>query len=604
MIDNEQTLPYAADLQTLAQQPHAQGKLVTQTISPRNYAHIQDDYAPTKERRLLGKGGMGIVFEELEALPQRSVAVKELLHYSPDRAQALIFEADLMGRLEHPNIPPIHRVSTSPPSVTMKLVEGKTFWDILDGTPQQGESLYKALDILIQVSHALEYAHEKGIVHRDIKPENVMVGRFNAVYLMDWGLSFELEKKRGQEMPLAGTPAYMAPEMLLDNYSYLGTCTDVYLMGALLHEILTGMPRHVATTLDEVLIQVNQSAPYEYDTDTPQELASLCNQSCSREPAMRPKSIVEFREAILLFLSHANALSFAKAAEEKRLTLERRLVLGEDEEGLLYSLAAQARFGFEQALEQWPECSLAKNGLQAVLVRFIERAIRVGDVDRARLLYQELPVPVERLLLDCAEKERELQEEERQLKAFSRMAEELDPRQSFQSRFLLQAVLTTMVFVVIFISRVLKFDFWSEYVHQRVFFSILCVFVPVWCVLVARYRTITQNAFGRQAMRTIGLGSLAITFNRFMVFGEHVSIGACFSIDLIIISLSLSNAAPAVRLGPRLALLGLATAFVSLFVPSHSDDLMYVFSMCVAIIISWDWHSESKEREKKLRYEV
>ena len=76
MIDNEQTLPYAADLQTLAQQPHAQGKLVTQTISPRSYAHIQDDYAPTKERRLLGKGGMGIVFEEVEDLPQRSIAVK------------------------------------------------------------------------------------------------------------------------------------------------------------------------------------------------------------------------------------------------------------------------------------------------------------------------------------------------------------------------------------------------------------------------------------------------------------------------------------------------------------------------------------------------
>ena len=105
-------------------------------------------------------------------------------------------------------------------------------------------------------------------------------------------------------------------------------------------------------------------------------------------------------------------------------------------------------------------------------------------------------------------------------------------------------------------------------------------------------------------MRTIGLGSLAITCNRFMVYGEHVSVEACFSIDLIIISLSLSNGAPAVRLGPRLALLGLSTALISLFIPSHSDDLMYVFSMCVAIIISWDWHSESKERERKLRYNV
>ena len=117
-----------------------------------------------------------------------------------------------------------------------------------------------------------------------------------------------------------------------------------------------------------------------------------------------------------------------------------------------------------------------------------------------------------------------------------------------------------------------------------------------------RYRVIMQNAFGRQAMRTIGLGSLAITCNRYLVFCEEMSIESAFSVDLLIISLSLANSSPAIRLGPRLSLFGFVATFVSLALPTHSDDVMYLFSMCVAAIISWDWHSESKERRNKIKF--
>ena len=220
-----------------------------------------------------------------------------------------------MGRLEHPNIPPVHKVELDPPCVIMKLIEGQTLSGLLAEVPQRKEALYRALDILIHVSYALEYAHEQGILHRDIKPENIMVGRFNSVYLMDWGLAFELEERKNEPMRLAGTPAYMAPEMLLHNYNHLGQHTDIYLMAAVLHEILTGQPRHQGSSLEEVLQKVNESQPYDFDESVPLELSELCNKSCTREPTQRPKSIVVFREALQTFLSHVNALSFAQAGE-------------------------------------------------------------------------------------------------------------------------------------------------------------------------------------------------------------------------------------------------------------------------------------------------
>ena len=169
----------------------------------------------------LGEGGMGIVYEAKQFFPKRRIAVKKLKNSTVRLSSFLLEEAMVMGLLEHPNIPPVHslRITESEElEVWMKRIEGETFEEILDSKVQVDGQLHRALSILIQVCHAVEYAHSKNIIHRDIKPENITVGAFNQVYLMDWGLGMHLgEGRRG----LVGTPAYLATEMLAGEPSLL-----------------------------------------------------------------------------------------------------------------------------------------------------------------------------------------------------------------------------------------------------------------------------------------------------------------------------------------------------------------------------------------------
>src|SRR5262249_35011988 len=151
----------------------------------------------------------------------------------------------------------------------MKHVEGVSWRDLLRdgahpawakvGAPGE-DRLVSHLQILMQVCNAVEFAHRRGLIHRDIKPANVMVGEFGEVYLLDWGIaartgilaeaSSHLGESGAEPTPrMLGTPAYMAPEMLSRKVGPIDERTDVYLLGATLHEVLTGRPRHVGSTL-------------------------------------------------------------------------------------------------------------------------------------------------------------------------------------------------------------------------------------------------------------------------------------------------------------------------------------------------------------------
>jgi serine/threonine-protein kinase len=206
----------------------------------------QDDPLSTEKTsgQLLGKGGTAVVYLGWQEGLGREVAIKQ-----PHRlalAELLVREARVMGSLDHPNIPPIYAIQEKEglPQIVMRRIQGKTWLEELDQ-----KSLDANLKILLQVSQAVACAHAQGIIHRDLKPENVMLGPFGEVFVLDWGLAVRTEQGP-LELPLAedckeaaGTPAYMAPEMLGSRFGTsppISIQTDIFLLGAILYRILSG----------------------------------------------------------------------------------------------------------------------------------------------------------------------------------------------------------------------------------------------------------------------------------------------------------------------------------------------------------------------------
>jgi len=347
---------------------------------------------------LLGRGGMGEVRVARERALGRDVALKTAR--GERAAAALLEEARLTGALEHPNVVPVHRLGVDDagrPVLVMKRVVGTSWLELLRDPAHAGwaalpaDRLRANVGILIQVANALHYAHSRGLLHRDVKPANVMVGEFGEVYLVDWGLAARLDRVAGAEpQGLVGTPAYMAPEML-GGLGGLSARTDVYLLGATLHHVLTGAPRHGRSGHLGALASAVRSEPVAYGAEVPAELAELCNRATRRDPAGRPESALAFRRALEDFLEHRGSVELTERSDEQLAALERALAEpdGPDPTGLL----AACRFGYRQALHVWPENAAARAGLQRALELGIERALGERDAGHARALLAELPAP-------------------------------------------------------------------------------------------------------------------------------------------------------------------------------------------------------------------
>src|SRR5580698_944759 len=204
----------------------------------------------------LARGGMGRIHPATDRNLLRHVALKRLdkeLAKESFYRDGFIAEAQITGQLEHPNIVPVHELTLDDhgvPYFTMKLVQGVSLhrW-LRDPSRPVGSSerLEQGLDIFVKVCDAVAYAHHRGVIHRDIKPENIMVAGFGQVYLMDWGLA-RLSKTRPASGEMAqmeapgpvGTPGYMAPEQARGNPAEMDERSDVFGLGALLYEIVSG----------------------------------------------------------------------------------------------------------------------------------------------------------------------------------------------------------------------------------------------------------------------------------------------------------------------------------------------------------------------------
>ena len=204
---------------------------------------------------VLGEGGRGEVRLAQQLSLRRQVAVKSLKGVrAPGLTQELLREARITGGLEHPNIVPVYALGRDAQNrvmLVMRKVNGAPWGRLLreQGPARTDADLERQLEIFRQVCHAVEFAHSQGIVHRDLKPDNVMIGGFGEVVVLDWGLAASLDGDAARELPraadlrgLAGTPSYMAPELVRGEGGEVGRWTDVYLLGATLHEIVMGAP--------------------------------------------------------------------------------------------------------------------------------------------------------------------------------------------------------------------------------------------------------------------------------------------------------------------------------------------------------------------------
>jgi len=257
----------------------------------------------------LGRGGMGVVYKARQIKLNRIVALKLIRTPVEEESARFRTEAKTAARLTHPNIVQIFECgdSAAGPFVALEFVDGDSLSERLDGTPLPPR---EAAALLLPLARAMHYAHGQGVVHRDLKPANVLLqiapglpeepsdappasrGLFGTPKIADFGLAKSLDADSGQTKSgaILGTPSYMAPEQASGHSREVGPPADVYALGAILYEMLTGRPPFKATTAMETMQQVvgeEPVAPRRLQSATPRDLETICLKCLRKEQHKR-----------------------------------------------------------------------------------------------------------------------------------------------------------------------------------------------------------------------------------------------------------------------------------------------------------------------------
>lgn len=309
--------------------------------------------------RKVGQGSMGEVFRVWDQDLRRTLAMKilsrGLTHRKPEDVDRtltrFVAEAQVTSQLDHPGIVPVHEFGVSPDGqsyFTMKLVKGRELLSVIDeihdatryGTKTDW-SLPRVLGLIVKVCEAMAYAHHKGVLHRDLKPTNIMVGRYGAVYVMDWGLARILgsdyqdvllkdgditfrvtsdrdallkeakeEHNKTRKGASVGTPVYMAPEQANGKTEFIDERADIYGIGAILYHLVAGHAPYLEPgkriAVEAILFRVQQGPPVPIDSaapDAPAELRSIIRTAMARSANTRFESMEQLGAELTAFLT-------------------------------------------------------------------------------------------------------------------------------------------------------------------------------------------------------------------------------------------------------------------------------------------------------------
>src|SRR6184192_3033595 len=259
----------------------------------------------------VGRGGQGVVFRARQKSLNRTVALKVIsLGQWASKAHLKRFrrEAEAAASLEHPGIVPIHEVGERDGSCyfSMKFIEGGQVDEVIRRTPM---SIRQAAELIAKVARTVHYAHEHGILHRDIKPGNILLDGKGEPHLTDFGLArlVETESTVTRTMEVLGTPSYMAPEQAVGNNARISSATDVYGVGAVLYQLLTGQPPFAGGTTYEtikLLLDTEPRQPRLLNPKLDRDLSTICLKCLEKDPQRRYSSALALAEDLERWLKH------------------------------------------------------------------------------------------------------------------------------------------------------------------------------------------------------------------------------------------------------------------------------------------------------------
>src|SRR6478672_9101987 len=259
----------------------------------------------------IGRGGQGVVFRARQKSLNRIVALKVIKlgqWASKVHLRRFRLEAEAAARLEHPGIVPIHEVGERDGSCyfSMKFIEGGQLDEVTRRHPMPPR---RAVELIAKVSRTVHYAHEHGILHRDIKPGNILLDAKGEPHLTDFGLArlVESESSVTHTLDVLGTPSYMAPEQAAGNNAAVGSVTDVYGLGAVLYQLLTGHPPFACGTTYETIKLVLDTEPRQPRLLNPKidrDLSTICLKSLEKDPKRRYPSALALAEDLERWLKH------------------------------------------------------------------------------------------------------------------------------------------------------------------------------------------------------------------------------------------------------------------------------------------------------------
>ena len=283
--------------------------------------------------KILGRGGMGVVYQARQQGLNRRVALKMILagrHSAPEQVARFRAEAEAVARLIHPNIVQIYEIGEHDgcPYFSLEFVAGGSLAAKLGGVPQPARASASLVETLARAVH---YAHQQGIVHRDLKPDNVLLQppgegqpaeTFGTPKIADFGLAKQLDSDTGQTQSgaILGTPSYMAPEQASGRTHEVRPAADVYALGAILYDMLTGRPPFRGPSLMDTLEQVRSQEPVpptRLQPRVPRDLETICLKCLHKAPAARYASARDLADDLRRFLNGEPILARPVTRREK-----------------------------------------------------------------------------------------------------------------------------------------------------------------------------------------------------------------------------------------------------------------------------------------------